>query len=90
MVATVTTASYFLLTADYGFEPNALDPVSVSLIKDYILFCYCLQSEGLIGKKKWKLYEFSFWWKKVGSFLGMQFQNLLASKWSKCVWIVKV
>ncbi|GMY14040.1 UvrABC system protein A, partial [Fagus crenata] len=26
MVATVTTASYFLLTADYGFEPNALDP----------------------------------------------------------------
>lgn len=28
MVATVT-ASYFLLTADYGPEPNFLDPVSV-------------------------------------------------------------
>lgn len=27
MVATVT-ASYFLLTADYGPEPNVLDPVS--------------------------------------------------------------
>ncbi|KAL0010352.1 hypothetical protein SO802_005460, partial [Lithocarpus litseifolius] len=26
MVATLT-ASYFLLTADYGFEPNALDPL---------------------------------------------------------------
>ncbi len=31
MVATAT-ASYFLLTADYGSEPNALDPVCVSLI----------------------------------------------------------
>lgn len=28
MVATVT-ASYFLLTADYGPEPNVLDPVSI-------------------------------------------------------------
>lgn len=28
MVATAT-ASYFLLTADYGPEPNALDPVSI-------------------------------------------------------------
>lgn len=28
MVATVT-ASYFLLTADYGPEPNVLDPVSL-------------------------------------------------------------
>ncbi|KAL6322653.1 hypothetical protein AAG906_015339 [Vitis piasezkii] len=27
MVATAT-ASYFLLTADYGAEPNALDPVT--------------------------------------------------------------
>nr|DAD18905.1 TPA_asm: hypothetical protein HUJ06_020368 [Nelumbo nucifera] len=27
MVATIT-ASYFLLTADYGPEPNVLDPVS--------------------------------------------------------------
>lgn len=30
MVATVT-ASYFLLTADYGSEPNALDPVSLHI-----------------------------------------------------------
>lgn len=29
MVATVT-ASYFLLTADYGPEPNVLDPVCFS------------------------------------------------------------
>ncbi|XP_042512529.1 uncharacterized protein LOC122087449 [Macadamia integrifolia] len=30
MIATVT-ASYFLLTADYGPEPNALDPIKKSL-----------------------------------------------------------
>jgi len=30
MVATIT-ASYFLLTADYGPEPNLFDPVSLSL-----------------------------------------------------------
>jgi hypothetical protein len=29
IVATIT-ASYFLLTADYGPKPNALDPVSFS------------------------------------------------------------
>ncbi|KAF4386720.1 uncharacterized protein LOC115706536 [Cannabis sativa] len=41
MVATVT-ASYFLLTADYGSEPNALDPVKKAIksaensVKGYI------------------------------------------------------
>ncbi|XP_021800829.1 uncharacterized protein LOC110745064 [Prunus avium] len=41
MVATVT-AAYFLLTADYGSEPNALDPVkraiqsAESSVKDFI------------------------------------------------------
>ena len=40
-MATVTATSYFLLTVVNGFEPNALDPVSVSFIKDYILFRYC-------------------------------------------------
>lgn len=30
MIATAT-ASYFLLTADYGPQPNFLDPVSVYL-----------------------------------------------------------
>lgn len=41
MVATVT-AGYFLLTADYGSEPNALDPVkraiqsAESSVKDFI------------------------------------------------------
>ncbi|XP_052194599.1 uncharacterized protein LOC127802682 [Diospyros lotus] len=31
MVATVT-ASYFLLTADYGPEPNALDPIKNAIL----------------------------------------------------------
>ncbi|XP_021904566.1 uncharacterized protein LOC110819615 [Carica papaya] len=31
MVATVT-ASYFLLTADYGPEPNALDPIKKAIL----------------------------------------------------------
>ncbi|KAB2017450.1 hypothetical protein E1A91_D08G164700v1 [Gossypium mustelinum] len=31
MVATVT-ASYFLLTADYGPEPNVLDPIKKSIL----------------------------------------------------------
>ncbi|XAR63070.1 hypothetical protein NMG60_11022880 [Bertholletia excelsa] len=31
MVATVT-ASYFLLTADYGPEPNALDPIKQAIL----------------------------------------------------------
>ncbi|KAK4266830.1 hypothetical protein QN277_023699 [Acacia crassicarpa] len=41
MVATVT-ASYFLLTADYGPEPNVLDPIKRGIlsaensVKDYI------------------------------------------------------
>ncbi|KAL3536826.1 hypothetical protein ACH5RR_000192 [Cinchona calisaya] len=41
MVATAT-ASYFLLTADYGPEPNALDPIKNAIlsaensVKDFI------------------------------------------------------
>lgn len=35
IVATIT-ASYFLLTADYGPKPNALDPVSLSLFSSWI------------------------------------------------------
>ncbi|XP_030541042.1 uncharacterized protein LOC115748631 [Rhodamnia argentea] len=31
MVATIT-ASYFLLTADYGPEPNALDPIKKAIL----------------------------------------------------------
>lgn len=31
MVATVT-ASYFLLTADYGPEPNVLDPIKKAIV----------------------------------------------------------
>lgn len=31
MVATVT-ASYFLLTADYGPEPNVLDPIKKTIL----------------------------------------------------------
>ncbi|KAK7292664.1 hypothetical protein RJT34_15515 [Clitoria ternatea] len=42
IVATVT-ASYFLLTADYGPNPNALDPIkkqilsAESAVKEYVL-----------------------------------------------------
>jgi hypothetical protein len=43
MVATVT-ASYFLLTADYGPEPNALDPVCFSFIYIYIFAVVHVQS----------------------------------------------
>lgn len=39
MVATVT-ASFFLLTADYGPEPNALDPVSLHIFMYYRLCCF--------------------------------------------------
>ncbi|KAL3743509.1 uncharacterized protein LOC104442093 [Eucalyptus grandis] len=31
MVATIT-AAYFLLTADYGPEPNALDPIKKAIL----------------------------------------------------------
>lgn len=37
MVATAT-ASYFLLTADYGAEPNALDPVSLHIFLYFQFF----------------------------------------------------
>lgn len=39
MVATAT-ASYFLLTADYGAEPNALDPVSSHIFYVFSKFSY--------------------------------------------------
>ncbi|PIM99962.1 hypothetical protein CDL12_27535 [Handroanthus impetiginosus] len=46
MVATVT-ASYFLLTADYGPEPNFLDP-----IKNAILSAERSVKEFIFGQKK--------------------------------------
>ncbi|KAI4328781.1 hypothetical protein L6164_021111 [Bauhinia variegata] len=46
MVATVT-ASYFLLTADYGPEPNILNPV-----KDGILSAESAVKEYIFGSKK--------------------------------------
>ncbi|GAB2271698.1 hypothetical protein Dimus_006528 [Dionaea muscipula] len=46
MIATVT-ASYFLLTADYGPEPNALDP-----IKNGILAAQRAAKELVFGTKK--------------------------------------
>lgn len=45
MVATAT-ASYFLLTADYGPEPNALDPVSLHIYV-FLIFGYFLW--GFLG-----------------------------------------
>ncbi|KAL9272862.1 hypothetical protein AKJ16_DCAP23122 [Drosera capensis] len=46
MIATVT-ASYFLLTADYGPQPNALDP-----IKNAILSAERAAKELIFGSKK--------------------------------------
>ncbi|KAG8391820.1 hypothetical protein BUALT_Bualt01G0226700 [Buddleja alternifolia] len=46
MIATVT-ASYFLLTADYGTEPNFLDP-----IKSAILSAEQSVKEFVFGPKK--------------------------------------
>uniref|UniRef100_A0A2P2JF01 Uncharacterized protein LOC105642997 n=1 Tax=Rhizophora mucronata TaxID=61149 RepID=A0A2P2JF01_RHIMU len=46
MVATVV-ASYFLLTADYGPEPNAFDP-----IKRAILSAQSSAKEFIFGSKK--------------------------------------
>ncbi|KAJ7962380.1 UvrABC system protein A [Quillaja saponaria] len=46
MVATIT-ASYFLLTADYGPEPNVLDP-----IKKAILSAESSLKEYIFGAKK--------------------------------------
>lgn len=39
MVATVT-AAYFLLTADYGPEPNVLDPVCPLLFHVFFLYFF--------------------------------------------------
>ncbi|XWS77042.1 hypothetical protein CRYUN_Cryun01aG0229200 [Craigia yunnanensis] len=58
MVATVT-ASYFLLTADYGPEPNVLDPVSLfysfsivlvskSELWIFIYICSLIEDGGII------------------------------------------
>ncbi|KAK4578282.1 hypothetical protein RGQ29_028411 [Quercus rubra] len=46
MVATLT-ASYFLLTADYGSEPNVLDP-----IKKVIVSAENTVKEFIFGTKK--------------------------------------
>lgn len=37
MVSTIT-ASYFLLTADYGPQPNVLDPVTPSILNSFLQF----------------------------------------------------
>lgn len=37
-IAATITASYFLLTADYGPQPNALDPVSFSFFSFFSSF----------------------------------------------------
>ncbi|XP_040996526.1 uncharacterized protein LOC121242671 [Juglans microcarpa x Juglans regia] len=55
MVATVT-ASYFLLTADYGSEPNALDPIKKAImsaqnsVKEYVFGPKKESQEGQLGK----------------------------------------
>ncbi|BAT97935.1 hypothetical protein VIGAN_09152600 [Vigna angularis var. angularis] len=55
IVATVT-ASYFLLTADYGPQPNALDPIkkqilsAQSMVKGYILGSKIESQENQLGK----------------------------------------
>ncbi|GMH00524.1 hypothetical protein Nepgr_002363 [Nepenthes gracilis] len=56
MIATVT-ASYYLLTADYGPEPNALDPIKNAILsvqrstKDFIFGTMARgPEEGVKGK----------------------------------------
>ncbi|KAG2725190.1 hypothetical protein I3760_01G055200 [Carya illinoinensis] len=55
MVATVT-ASYFLLTADYGSEPNALDPIKKAIlsaqnfVKEYVLGPNKESQDSQLGK----------------------------------------
>ncbi|KAG5041947.1 hypothetical protein AAZX31_03G010100 [Glycine max] len=44
---TTVAASYFLLTADYGPKPNALDP-----IKKQILSAQSTVKEYIVGSKK--------------------------------------
>ncbi|KAK7274468.1 hypothetical protein RIF29_15559 [Crotalaria pallida] len=55
VVATIT-ASYFLLTADYGSQPNALDPIKKrilsveSTVKEYIFGSKSGSQENHAGK----------------------------------------
>ncbi|MBA0853170.1 hypothetical protein Goshw_014329 [Gossypium schwendimanii] len=51
MVATVT-ASYFLLTADYGPEPNVLDPRRVRVILFFVGFHHF---DGLVAQSRFGL-----------------------------------
>ncbi|CAL0315092.1 unnamed protein product [Lupinus luteus] len=46
-IVSTVTASYFLLTADYGPQPNALDP-----IKKRILSAETTVKEYFLGSKK--------------------------------------
>ncbi|XP_014516119.1 uncharacterized protein LOC106773871 [Vigna radiata var. radiata] len=55
-IVTTVTASYFLLTADYGPQPNALDPIkkqilsAQSMVKGYILGSKIESQENQVGK----------------------------------------
>ncbi|ESW07043.1 hypothetical protein PHAVU_010G097400 [Phaseolus vulgaris] len=55
-IVTTVTASYFLLTADYGPQPNALDPIKKQLlsaqstVKEYILGSKIESQENQVGK----------------------------------------
>ncbi|RDX74901.1 hypothetical protein CR513_45291 [Mucuna pruriens] len=55
-IVTTVTASYFLLTADYGPQPNALDPIkkqilsAQSTVKGYILGSKKESQENHMGK----------------------------------------
>ncbi|XP_057454608.1 uncharacterized protein LOC130746104 [Lotus japonicus] len=55
-IAVTVTASYFLLTADYGSQPNALDPIKKQLlsvestVKDYIFGSKTESQKKQIGK----------------------------------------
>ncbi|QCE02745.1 uncharacterized protein LOC114166174 [Vigna unguiculata] len=55
-IVTTVTASYFLLTADYGPQPNALDPIkkqilsAQSTLKGYILGSTIEPQENQVGK----------------------------------------
>ncbi|KHN26979.1 hypothetical protein glysoja_031056, partial [Glycine soja] len=53
---TTAAASYFLLTADYGSQPNALDPIkkqklsAQSTVKEYIWGSKKESQENHVGK----------------------------------------
>ncbi|KAK7349522.1 hypothetical protein VNO77_06958 [Canavalia gladiata] len=55
-IGATVTASYFLLTADYGPQPNALDPIkkrilsAKSSVKEYISGSKKESQENHIGK----------------------------------------